>query len=141
MFTTPNYSFMLSNNAFVEATNASIFRGSHKCPCSVSVCSVLCVMLCFSVVCSVPCVCVADYLYTRSCDRCDDVSRITQAHWHTLLRGYILLQFVVQPAPVQSTHTDPVCWCDLRLFSVHDTMRIYVCRFFFYQRKIIFDNS
>jgi hypothetical protein len=80
------------------------------------VCSVLCVMLCFGVVCSVPCFALL-ITYTRSCDRCDDVSRITWAHWHTLLRGYILLQFVVQPAPVQSTDTDPVCWCDLRLFS------------------------
>jgi hypothetical protein len=61
------------------------------------VCSVLCVMLCFGVVCSVPCFALL-ITYTRSYDRCDDVSRITRAHWHTLLRGYILLQFVVQPA-------------------------------------------
>ena len=114
------------------ATNAhALFRCALFCAsCSVSVWSVLCPVFALLIT------------YIRGAVigvmTCHGLRRLIGTRYFVVI---YLLQFVVQPAPVQSTHTDPVCWCDLRLFSVQDTTRIYVCRVFFYQTKIIFDNK
>jgi hypothetical protein len=51
------------------------------------------------------------------------LSRITQ--FTSWTHGYVLV-CSTKPATVQSTHTDPLCWCELRLLS--KSMTIYVCQ-------------